>query len=181
MGKAPIKKLILLSDIEGLKNSKWMNEYEEVLSKEFEVVKLCSLKLAGINPDQIKETIHEAFVNGGIDKASKALAEYNAQIYTVLGFSIGGVIAWRSGLNGLRMNTFYGVSSTRLRKESVKPIGELKLIYGELDPHKPTDDWYHKMETIPRILPGQTHDFYKESEFIKSFASQIIWASGIIY
>ncbi len=183
MGKTPIKKLILISDINGLENSKWMNLYEEILSKEFEISTYCSLKLSEINGDQTKEEIHTQFVNGGIERASQNLVklESESESVTIVAFSIGGAIAWKSALKGMKLDYLYAVSSTRLRKEVDKPKGELKLIYGENDLHKPEDKWYQQMEIIPRTLPDVGHDFYDKTDFIKQFASQIIWASGIIH
>ncbi|MFT4754281.1 MAG: hypothetical protein ACI9GM_000626 [Salibacteraceae bacterium] len=181
MGKAPNKKLILLSDISGLKNTKWISAYVEILSSEFEVITYCSLTLAGISPDQTKEEIHQQFVNGGFDKASEKLVKLQSGPATLLGFSLGGVIAWKAGILGLQIDNFYAVSSTRLREETRKPIGELKLIFGEDDIHKPDDAWYHEMEIIPKVLANQSHELYKKDEFIKQFASQVIWANGIIY
>ncbi|MGB1004336.1 MAG: alpha/beta hydrolase [Salibacteraceae bacterium] len=181
MGKPIVKKLILISDISGLANSKWMNQYSDILSKEFEVSSVCSLKLAKINPLESKETIHKQFINGGIEKAVQELLSLNLEKTTIIAFSIGGAIAWRAALEGVKVDSLYAVSSTRLRNETQKPNCQLKLIYGEKDPNKPTDEWYQKIELIPKIIPGEEHELYKNSDFIKQFASQVNWASGLIY
>ena len=120
-------------------------------------------------------------VNGGVDRAAKKLIDLEPDVVTVLGFSIGGLIGWKAGLLDLTIETLYAVSSTRLRKELAKPKGELKLIFGEDDSFSPDEMWYQKMEIIPKILPREAHGFYQKPDFIKQFASQIIWSNGIIY
>lgn len=181
MGRKVKNRLILISDINGLGNSPWIKDYESVLRNEFQVVKYCSLELANIPSNLTQDETHNQLVNGGIDLAVKNIIELEPNAVTVIGFSVGGSIAWKAGLQGLAIASLYAVSSTRLRKETHKPIGELKLIFGEDDAFVPSEKWYHDMEIIPRILPDEGHNFYKKQEFIKQFASQINWANGIIY
>ena len=179
--RQPKRKLILVSDIHGLKKSEWLKNYIEVFEPEFEVVHYCSLELANINPYQTKEEIHVQFVNGGLETAAQNLMKQETESVTIVAFSIGGVIAWKAALLGLPVDCLYAVSSTRLRKETQKPEGELKLIFGAEDAHQPDETWYQNMEIIPRILDDEGHDLYQKPDFIKQFASQINWANGIIY
>lgn len=181
MGKASKEKMILVSDMNGLVKSKWMLLYKDVLSKEFDIITLCSLELAEIDAEQTKEEIHHQFVNGGLEIASQKMAKLSIGRVNVVAFSIGGVIAWKAALAGLQLDSLYAVSSTRLRKEIAKPKGELKLVFGAEDTYAPEDAWYHKMEIIPRVLPNEHHDFYQKPDFIRKFSSQITWANGIIY
>ena len=181
MGKVIPKRLILLSDIHGLKNSNWMKDYQKILATEFEVRMYCILELAGINPSLPVNEKHALLIDGGMEKAAKELVQKETDFATVIGFSIGGSIAWKAALLGLKVDCLYAISSTRIRKEKIKPKTEIKLIYGAEDSNTPDELWYQKMEIMPKILAEKGHDFYTEKDFIREFSSQVNWANGIIY
>ena len=64
----------------------------------------------------------------------------------ILGFSIGGYIAWKAALEGLKVRNLTAVSATRLRFETTKPDCKIALIYGEHDTFQPSIDWYNRIE-----------------------------------
>lgn len=181
MGKVIPKRLILLSDIHGLENSSWINAYQQILSTEFDVQTYCVLELAGVDPSLPVKEKHELLVSGAMDVAAKKLLEKEKQSATFIGFSIGGSIAWKAALLGLKVDCLYAISSTQIRKEHAKPRTEIKLIFGSEDGNSPDEIWYQKMEIMPKILPQKAHDFYMEKDFIRDFSSQVNWANGIIY
>ncbi len=181
MGEVIPKRLILLSDIHGLKNSNWMKDYQKILATEFEVQTYCVLELAGINPSLPVKEKHALLINGGMEKAAKELVQKEKGFVTVIGFSIGGSIAWKAALLGWEVGCLYAISSTRIRKEEIKPKTEIKLIFGAEDSNTPDELWYQKMEIIPKVLLEKRHDLYMENDFIRDFSSQVNWASGLIY
>ena len=181
MGKVIPKRLILLSDIHGLQNAKWIKDYHKILSTEFEVITYCILELANIEISLPVQEKHHLLVNGGMEKAAKQLLQKEKETVTVIGFSVGGSIAWKAALLGLKVDCLYAISSTRIRKENRKPNTEIKLIFGGEDTNTPDELWYQKVEIIPKILAGSRHECYMEKDFIRDFSSQVNWANGIIY
>lgn len=177
---APPNKIVLISDIHGMENSPWMKRYQRILSSEFEVQTHCVLQLAGIDSDLDKMETHSKLVNGGIDKAVNELLIQLPENALLLGFSVGGVVAWKCIANGYKAPIVFCLSSTRLRKESIKPESDFKLVFGEMDEYKPNDEWFVQMQLMPKLLAKEGHDFYLKESFIVQFASQIIWSNGLI-
>ena len=100
----------------------------------FDVTFYDATELAEIEPAVYDEKeLHEQFITRGIDRAVQKLIELEKSPITILAFSIGGVIAWKYGLQTLHVNSMYCVSSTRLRKETVKPNTKTYMYYGDMD------------------------------------------------
>ena len=83
---------------------------------------------------------------------------------SILGFSIGGYIAWKSALKGLEINNLYAISSTRIRKENKKPDCNIQLYYGENDLYKPADEWLNTMKISTKIFKNENHEAYKSKK-----------------
>lgn len=108
-----MKKLIILSDLWGKGKSEWVSHYVEALQDYFEVTFYDSCELAGIDLSTYTEDkIHPQFVNGGIEKAVNTLLARERREVVVLGFSIGGLIAWKAALRGLKTERLLAISST---------------------------------------------------------------------
>ena len=136
-------KLLILSDLFGGQHPEWINYYTNTLRSKFEIQYYDVLELANIDASNLTETdIHKQFLDGGIDKAVETLLKLETDKVTVLGFSIGGTIAWKASLLGLKTMYLFAVSSTRLRYETEAPNCEIKLYFGENDPNKPHDKWF---------------------------------------
>ena len=170
------QKLILLSDLWGKQKSAWVNNYIELLSPKFDVVFYDSCDLGEIDlVDYSEKSIHEQFVNGGIDTAVTNLLEKEKGKVSVLSFSIGGTIAWKAGLKGLKIANFFAVSSTRLRNEIAKPNCAIYLCFGSLDNYRPEIDWFKKLSiTGFTIHKNEGHNLYTSSEFILFLCNKII-------
>ncbi|MCK9254329.1 MAG: alpha/beta hydrolase [Bacteroidales bacterium] len=168
-------RLIILSDIYGLKNSAWLEDYSNYLNQYFQIKLYDILKLAeiGENISNLKK-VHYLFVKNGIDKAVSNLISLETQEIYVLGFSLGGTIAWISGLNGLKIKSLFAVSSTRLRYETEKPKTNIKLIYGEKDEYIPNKNWFLNMDLSAEFVLNQRHEFYKEKKFIKQICDTLL-------
>lgn len=167
-------KLLLLSDLFGGKNPEWIKYYSSALESKFEIQYYDVLELANIEAYDLTEAdIHKQFLNGGIDKAVEALLKLETDKVTVLGFSIGGTIAWKASLQGLKTSHLFAVSSTRLRFETEVPKCEIKLYFGENDLNKPIYKWFSDLKTPNTILQGQNHDFYKKEENASLICNEI--------
>ena len=97
-----------------------------------------------------------------------------------MAFSIGGTIAWKACLIGLKIDNFYAVSSTRLRYETEKPNCYTNLFFGEKDVYKPSLDWHTSIGLKPNIFKDKEHQFYSEIENIEKICSEIITPNNIV-
>ena len=170
-----MEKLIVLSDLWGVKNSSWIESYTTILKGYFEVKFYDCCKLGELDiTDYSEENIHQQFINGGIDKAVENLIKKEKETISVLGFSIGGSIAWKAACQGLKVINLTAVSSTRLRNESIEPNCSIKLFYGDKDPFKTQKDWFDHFELNPKIYNHESHDFYMKQEIAIEICNQII-------
>lgn len=167
-------KLLILSDLFGGQHPEWINYYTDTLRSKFEIQYYDVLELASIDASNLVEAdIHKQFLDGGIDKAVETLLKLETDKVTVLGFSIGGTIAWKASLLGLKTMYLFAVSSTRLRYETEAPNCEIKLYFGENDPNKPHDKWFIDLKISNTIHQGQGHDFYKKEENTSLISKEI--------
>jgi len=145
----------VLSDLHG-----WMDIGVEM---EGPISRIDSRKLGEIDIDH---NVHERFITGGIARAVQNLHEY--QVETVIGISIGGTIAWKAALEGMKCRRLICLSATRLRYESRKPDCEINLFYGSDEPFRPKNEWFSKLDLNFHEVPNMGHDFYKNHEIIRS-------------
>lgn len=168
-------KLIIISDLNGFDDSIWMENYLRFLESDFEISSYDSCKLAGINQDELtQDELHSQFINGGIEKAVQKLLELEMNVVNILAFSIGGTIAWKAVLLGLKVTNLYAISSTRLRYENQKPSCTIQLVFSENDLFKPEQSWFDNLNLETSILKNETHEFYKNEEFASHICKQII-------
>ena len=148
-------KVLVLSDLHG-----WMD-----LDLGFSdgVIRLDSRTLAEIKGG---EHVHRDFLNGGIDRAVGHLVDY--EVDTLIGLSIGGTIAWKAVLEGMKCRSLLCLSATRLRYETQKPACEIKLFYGSEEPFRPKNDWFTGLGLSFKEVQNMDHEFYKNHEIIKS-------------
>ncbi|MCD0468306.1 alpha/beta hydrolase [Flavobacterium sp. JAS] len=156
-------RLLILSDLFGGKDPEWVKNYTDLLRSKFEIQYYDVLELANINVSNLKETdIHNQFLNDGIDNAVENLLKLERGKVVILGFSIGGTIAWKAALKTLEVSHLFAVSSTRLRYETESPNCKLKLYFGEKDPNKPNLKWFLDLNLTHEILQNQNHQLYLE-------------------
>lgn len=169
------KRLVILSDLWGINKSQWVEYYWKELSKSFEIKYYDCCELGGLNKSvYTEENLHRQFVNGGIKMAVQQLAELEKDRVYILAFSIGGTIAWKYGIETLRIDSLYCVSSTRLRYENAKPSGKIELYFGEKDNYKPQQDWFSKMDVYSEIVKEEEHLIYTNRKFAKQLCSRIL-------
>lgn len=168
-------RLLLLSDLWGKEKSEWIIYYTSILENYFELKYYDCCDLGTINKSSYsEESLHHQFINGGIEKAVANLLQEEKEFISVLAFSIGGLIAWKAGLIGLKILNLYAISSTRLRYESEKPSGTIELFYGKNDIYKPSSTWFTKLELKENFFSNQEHELYKQKDFAERFCRIIV-------
>lgn len=168
------KTLLIISDITGFDNLSWINNYIELLKSNFQIVLYDSRKLAGIERSDLNEKeLHSKFINNGIEKAANLLVKFENEEVDILAFSVGGTIAWKAAINGLKVKNLYAISATRLRFERNKPNCKIHLIYAENDLFKPEDQWFKLLELNREIIKNGEHEIYKEMHVINKVSKFI--------
>lgn len=169
------RKLIVLSDLWGKSKSDWFAEYETLLKGQFDIVFYDCRELAELDLSYFpEEQIHHQFTNGGIEKAVKSLLEKEQERVDVLGFSIGGLIAWKTVFEGLKVENLFALSSTRLRYEKQHPNCKVNLFYAENDTYKPNEEWFTELQIEMNIYEEQDHYFYSDKEIVIEVCKIII-------
>lgn len=169
------QRLIILSDLWGAKKLDWIEYYASILEKYFEIKFYDSCVLGDVSKEEyLEEKLHHQFVNGGIEKAVENLLKKETGNIIILGFSIGGSIAWKAGNLGLKIQNLFAISSTRLRYEIQKPSAKIELIYGENDAYKPGSDWFEKLKINVNFLPHEDHELYKKKEIAEDICKMIV-------
>ncbi|MBF2709931.1 alpha/beta hydrolase [Flavobacterium soyangense] len=168
-------RLIIISDLWGIENSDWINTYFEILKTRFEIQLYDSCKLANISlADRTENKLHDEFINGGIDFAVESLLHLEKGNIAILAFSIGGTLAWKAGLKGLKISNFSAISSTRLRYETTKPNCKIKLYFGEHDQNRPLAIWAENLNIDSQILKNEGHEMYKKHDFTIKVCGELI-------
>lgn len=172
-------RLILLSDLWGKEKSDWLTQYTTLLEKHFDVHYYDSCELAAVDKSNYtEEQLHTQFLNGGIDKAVEALLQKEKEAIYIIGFSIGGTIAWKASFLDLNVSTLFTVSSTRLRYETQKPSETITLFFGEDDHYKPNFQWFEKMQLKEHLFKNEAHEFYQKKEIAAIICQEMIKLAG---
>lgn len=165
MNKKCKQKIIILSDLWGNEDIDYIHYYNSLLENSFEIKYYDSRTLAGISKASLsKQELHRQFINGGVDTAVENLLEEQKESSFVLGFSIGGYIAWKACNTDLKTEHLIAISSTRLRNEMQKPPSRITLIYGQEDTHRPDIRWFEKLNIRPNIYEHQGHELYRTKQ-----------------
>lgn len=168
------QRLLILSDLWGLKKSDWLSYYTDILNEKFEIKYYDCCTLGELDTSTYTEdALHKQFVNGRIELAVQNLLDKETETAHILAFSIGGTIAWQSMLKGLKVASLHAVSATRLRYETNKPDGDIKLYFGENDTYAPNIKWFSKMNSIVVIKKKKGHDLYTEPKFARELSTLI--------
>ncbi|PXY41514.1 alpha/beta hydrolase [Flavobacterium cheongpyeongense] len=168
-------RLLILSDVFGGKNPEWVKLYIDLLELKFDIQYYDVLELANITVlDFTEMDIHNQFLNGGIDKAVHNLLELEKDEVAVLGFSIGGTIAWKASLKGLKASYLIAVSSTRLRYETHLPDCKIKLYFGDKDLNLPDLKWFSDMKVSRHFFENQAHQLYLDQNNVAVICNEFL-------
>ena len=169
-------KLLLLSDLWGSEKADWIMHYFEQLSPYYKCHYYDCCELGGVDKSIYEqEHLHRQFVHGGIERAVENLLDLEKEEVFILAFSVGGTIAWKAALKGLRVQQLWAISATRLRYENERPDIPIHLLFGAKDGFRPPSDWLNKMNVNYEIIPEQGHNLYYDH----SCFSRVLKALGI--
>lgn len=161
------EKLLILSDMWGVKKGFWITSYFAYLQQYFDITFYDCQQLANI--DELKNTeenLHKAFVEGGIDTAVAHLLKKETEASHVLAFSTGGTIAWKAALKGLPLKSLTAISATRIRLEENSPNVDMNLVFGERDKFKPGIIWSKQLGIDVNVIPNFGHELYSDEKII---------------
>lgn len=168
------ERLVLLSDIRGGAADR-TGHYIRLLEGHFDVISYDCCELGGVPKNGTSmENRHQQFVNGGIDRAVECMLQSETEVFGILGFSIGGTIAWKACLAGLRVRYLFAVSATRLRLETEKPDAEIDLFYGERDRFRPPGSWFHLLGISENRYKNEAHEFYLKGGIAAKICRRIV-------
>lgn len=168
-------RLIILSDLWGFEEAEWVNTYHQLLHPHFELEYYDSRKLVDLDlSDNSKSGVHVQFVNGGIERGVFKLGQIEKESIWILGFSVGGTIAWKAALKNLKVEKLYAISSTRLRYEKEKPNCDCNLFFGKDDRYSPSPIWAEDLGVNCQYLPAKGHECYEEDKVAMKICKIII-------
>ncbi len=161
-------RLVILSDMWGAKKGQWITSYLGYLQQYYKITFYDCQQLADINLTvESPENLEKAFLEEGIDTAVAHLLKKEYKRSHYLAFGIGGSIAWKAALEGLPMKSLYAISSTRLRMEEQRPKkGDIKLLYGNNDEFKPSENWSREMGVEMESIKKFGHSLYTDEKII---------------
>ncbi|MEM9000271.1 MAG: hypothetical protein AAGB24_08400 [Bacteroidota bacterium] len=161
------EKLVVLSDMWGVKKGLWITSYFGYLQQYYDITFYDCQQLANLDVAvSTEENVHQAFVEGGIDTAVRHLLEKENVPSHYLAFSTGGTIAWKAALNGLPIKSLTAISPTRIRFETESPKCDLQLIFGESDEFRPQGQWAKKVGVAMNLVPKFGHQLYSDEKII---------------
>jgi hypothetical protein len=169
-------RLIILSDLWGREKAQWIDSYKQKLQETFDMQYYDCCELAEVDKSiYTEDQIHKQFVNGGIELASQKLVLLEPKKVFVLAFSVGGTIAWKAAIKGLKFHFLYAISASRLRYQTALLSGNLHLHFGAEDPYKPTQEWFETIRPNYTITKNQGHLLYLDTEFINCLCKNILY------
>lgn len=169
------EKLVVLSDMWGVKKGLWITSYFGYLQQYYDIVFYDCQQLGNIDvPVTTEENIHKAFVGGGIDTAVAHLLKKETEASHYLAFSTGGTIAWKAALKGLPIKSLTAISPTRIRLEDEKPDAPLNLIFGERDEFKPDSSWEKEVGVDLDVIPSFGHQLYSDEKIISQVCLELL-------
>ncbi|MEL6916253.1 MAG: hypothetical protein AAFO99_00850 [Bacteroidota bacterium] len=169
------ERLVVLSDMWGVKKGLWITSYLGYLQQYFDIVFYDCQQLANMSLTvESGENLHKEFVNGGICTAVAHLLKKEDENSHYLAFSTGGTIAWKAALLGLPMKSLYTVSATRLRMENERPNIPVTLLYGEYDAYRPSGEWSKEIEAEIEVISNFGHELYTDEKIIKKVCQDLL-------
>ena len=169
------ERLVVLSDMWGSRRGLWITSYLGYLQQYFDIVYYDSQELAGLDMVvKTRENLCKGLVEGGYDTAIAQLLAKEKTPSHYLTFCAGGTIAWRAGLKGLPMKSLYAVSPLWLEEEQNRPECPVKLVFGELHPERPSEDWAEKLEVSMHVEPHFGRELYSDEKIIRKVCLELL-------
>ncbi|TLP82231.1 hypothetical protein [Maribacter sp. ACAM166] len=169
------EKLVIVSDMWGVKKGLWITSYLGYLQQYFDITFYDSQQLANLDiVVQSEENVHNAFVAGGIETAVSHLLKKEKEPCYYLAFSTGGTIVWEAAKKGLPVKSLYSVSATRIRLKNEKPNVPFQLLYGQNDQFRPSEDWSNRLGIDMEISPNYAHTLYSDEKIIQKVCLDLL-------
>jgi len=175
------QRLIILSDLWGIQRSQWLASYIQPLNLYFDIQYYDCCALSNIDTNIYeKDRLYQQFKHHGIETASRNLlvSEWHNHPH-ILAFSIGGIIAWKAALQGLKIQSLFAISSTQLCYESIKPNGFVKCFFGIDDTFKPSKQWFETLQIDYEWIKEQKHTMYRDYTIAEKITNDIIQLTQI--
>ncbi|MBX4967986.1 alpha/beta hydrolase [Rhizobium binae] len=147
--------LLVVSDIHGFPET--FTDLSDVGCSQHRVLQLADL--SGRPDLRGDELHHHLFNDDGMRHAIRALREVDGRGCSAIGFSAGGTALWNAVREGLELQALICVSSTRLRFETAPLNIPAMVVWGELDPYRPSESWNHAVPQRWKTYSGKQHDF----------------------
>jgi pimeloyl-ACP methyl ester carboxylesterase len=161
----------------GAKKGLWITSYLGYLQQYFDIVFYDCQQLASIDlAVETEENVREAFQQGGTETAIAHLLNKEGQDSAhFLAFGIGGFLAWKAGLQGLKMKSLYAVSSPGMSLETQKLDCRTTLLYGGNDSAAPGEAWELSMGGVAlEKVPHFGHELYSDDKIIQKICQELL-------
>jgi pimeloyl-ACP methyl ester carboxylesterase len=166
--------LYILTDLWGISKASYIERIVSELAEKYNCKVFDSIELGSVDKRvYTKESLHRQFLEGGVDRAVERLLKSLDQPVRILAFSIGGLIAWKAAQRSANVKEIICFSSTRLRKEEIKPGCMISLYYGAEDPYSPKQEWLDKHDLRIVSIVDETHEFYRKSNTLPTILESL--------
>ena len=164
------KRLVILSDMWGCKKGLWITSYLGYLQSYFDISFYDSRELGYLDLSlNTKDSLHEAFLNGGMDRAVEQLLikEKGKEPAHYLTFCAGSSITWKAALKDLPIKSLYAISPFNLTTTLKKPDIPVNLLYGEFQKLLPAEQWSAQEGLVLETIPRFGHELYTDEKIIQ--------------
>ena len=169
------ERLVILSDIWGIKKGMWITSYLGYLQQYYTIEYYDLMQLANIDPLHLtEETLYREFKEGGIETAVTHLLKKETVPGHYLTFCMGSTVAWKAALKGLPMKSLYAVSPYALDAEAEGPEARTSLVYGANDANIPSKGWADKVGVEMEVVPNFGRAMYSDERMIRKVSLDLL-------
>ncbi len=169
------ERLVILSDMWGIKRGMWITSYLGYLQQYYQIEFYDIMQLANIDyMHYSEEELYQEFVNGGVNTAVAHLLKKETKPSHYLAFCAGGTVAWKAALKGLPMKSLYAVSPGELHSEVEAPLVHTTLLYGGNYSKIPSDNWVNQTGVEIEVVPNFGSTLYSDEKIIKKVCLDLL-------
>jgi len=169
------ERLVILSDMWGVKKGLWITSYLGYLQQHFDIVFYDIQQLSNIDSFLLtSENKCQEFIEEGLDTAVAHLLKKEQIPSHYLTFCSGGTIAWHAGLKGLPMKSLFAIAPKGLNSVEGKLSCPTNLVFGEYHKDIPTEKWIQKMESYSEVVPNFGEDLYSDEVIIQKVSLYLL-------
>lgn len=169
------KRLVILSDIWGCKKGLWITSYLGYLQSYFDITFYDCRELGYVDiGTNTAESLHNAFLEGGMERAVKQLLKEEKEPAHYLTFCAGSTIAWKAALKGLPIKSLYAISPFNLPGSVEKPDIPVKLLYGEYQKLTPEEERSPEKGLTTERVARFGHELYTDEKIIQKVCLDLL-------